>query len=73
MEQIKIPQSYKAGEKDVKNVIAPAAIENNPSYLKLGDKFVKTIFLFTYPRYLSGGWFNSMWKTLSNHIFTSDS
>ncbi|MEK7481852.1 MAG: DUF87 domain-containing protein [Patescibacteria group bacterium] len=60
MEQIKIPQSYKAGEKDVKNVIAPAAIENNPSYLKLGDKFVKTIFLFTYPRYLSGGWFNSI-------------
>ena len=60
MEQIKIPQSYKAGEKDVKNVIAPAAMENNPNYLKLGDKFVKTIFVFTYPRYLSSGWFNSI-------------
>lgn len=60
MEKIKILQSYQAGEKDVKNVIAPAAIENNPSYLKLGDKFVKTIFLFTYPRYLSSGWFNSI-------------
>src|SRR3990167_3816089 len=60
MEQIKIPQSYKAGEKDVTNVIAPAAMENNPNYLKLGDKFVKTIFVFTYPRYLSSGWFNSI-------------
>lgn len=57
---IKIPQPYKPGEKDVKNVIAPAAIENNPAYLKLGDKFAKTVFLFTYPRYLSSGWFNSI-------------
>lgn len=57
---IKIPQSYTASEKDIKNVIAPAAIENTPAYLKLGDKLVKTIFIFTYPRYLSSGWFNQM-------------
>ncbi len=57
---IKIPQSYTPSEKDIKNVIAPAAIENFPAYLKLGDKFVKTIFLFTYPRYLSSGWFNKI-------------
>ena len=58
MENIKIPQPYKAGEKDIKNVIAPAGLEVNPGYLKLGDKFVKTIFIFTYPRYLASGWFN---------------
>lgn len=58
MEKIKIPQSYKASEKDVKDIIAPAALENNPGYLKLGDKFIKTIFIFTYPRYLSSGWLN---------------
>ena len=57
---IKIPQSYTPSEKDIKNVIAPAAIENAPAYLKLGDKFVKTIFIFTYPRYLSSGWFNQI-------------
>jgi len=57
---IKIPQSYTPSEKDIKNVIAPAAIENAPAYLRLGDKFVKTIFLFTYPRYLSSGWFNQI-------------
>ena len=60
MEKIKIPQSYTPSEKDIKNVIAPAAIENAPAYLKLGDKFVKTIFIFTYPRYLSSGWFNQI-------------
>ncbi|HDH31261.1 MAG TPA: DUF87 domain-containing protein [Candidatus Wolfebacteria bacterium] len=60
MEKIKIPQPYTAGEKDIKNVIAPAAMEVNPNYLKLGDKFAKTIFIFTYPRYLATGWFNSI-------------
>src|SRR3989344_792064 len=60
MEQFKIQQPYAASEKDVKNVIAPAAIENNPNYLKLGDKFIKTLFIFTYPRYLSSGWFNNV-------------
>ncbi len=55
---IKIPQPYKAGEKNIKDIIAPAGLEVNPAYLKLGEKFVKTIFIFTYPRYLASGWFN---------------
>ncbi len=59
-EKIKIQQPYAAGPKDVKNVIAPAGLEVNPNYLKIGNKFVKTIFIFTYPRYLSSGWFNSI-------------
>ena len=60
MEKFKIQQPYEASEKDIKNVIAPAGLEVNPNYLKLGDKFVRTIFIFTYPRYLSSGWFNSI-------------
>jgi len=57
---IKIPQSNTGEEKEIKDIIAPAGLEINPSYLKLGDKFIKTIFLFTYPRYLASGWFNSI-------------
>jgi len=57
-EKIKIQQPYKPGEKDIKNIIAPAGLEISPNYLKLGDKFVKTVFIFTYPRYLATGWFN---------------
>ena len=60
MEKITIPQPYKAGEKDIKNIIAPAGLEVGPNYLKLGEKFIRTLFIFTYPRYLSSGWFNSI-------------
>lgn len=42
------------------NTIAPAGIEINSNYLKLGDKFVKTVFIFAYPRYLSTGWFSAI-------------
>lgn len=55
---MKIPEPYKAGEKDIKDVIAPAGLDVDPTHLKLGNKFVKTIFVFTYPRYLATGWFN---------------
>ncbi|MBI5306302.1 DUF87 domain-containing protein [Candidatus Wolfebacteria bacterium] len=44
--------------KEIKNIIAPAGLANESNYLKLGDKFVKIIFLSAYPRYLSSGWFN---------------
>lgn len=44
--------------KTITDLIAPPAMEVDPNYIKLGDKFVKTIFLFTYPRYLATGWFS---------------
>ena len=47
-------------EKNIVNLIAPPGLEINSGYLKLGDKFVKTIFVFTYPRYLSVGWFSGI-------------
>lgn len=42
---------------NIKKVIAPSGVETNSNYLKVGDKFVKTFFVFSYPRYLSSGWF----------------
>ncbi|MBI3046212.1 MAG: ATP-binding protein [Candidatus Harrisonbacteria bacterium] len=42
------------------NQIAPPGIEINSNYLKVGDKFAKTIFIFNYPRYLSTGWFSGI-------------
>src|SRR3989344_7979557 len=46
--------------KDLKKVIAPAGVETQSNYIKLGDKFVKSFFAFSYPRYLSSGWFDQM-------------
>lgn len=45
-------------EQDLKNLLAPPAVQVNPQTLRIGDKLVKTIFLFTYPRYLATGWFS---------------
>ncbi|MBI2591729.1 MAG: ATP-binding protein [Candidatus Brennerbacteria bacterium] len=59
MEQkIKIIQAYKASAGDIKDVIAPSGLQINSNYIKLGNKFAKTVFIFTYPRYLSTGWFS---------------
>jgi len=57
--EIKIPKAYQPGEKeDLLNIIAPAGIEVNANYLKIGDFYAKTFFIFTYPRYISTGWFS---------------
>ncbi len=42
---------------DIKKIISPAGAEIHTNYMKIGNKFVKTFFFFTYPRYLSTGWF----------------
>jgi len=43
---------------EVRNIIAPPAVEITPNSLKIGNKVAKTLFLFTYPRYLTSGWFS---------------
>ena len=42
---------------NIKDIIAPAAFQVGSSFLKLGDKFVRTIFVFNYPRFVTVGWF----------------
>lgn len=49
---------YEAGALELKDVLAPSAIEVASNYIKLGDKIAKTIFVFSYPRYLSTDWFS---------------
>lgn len=43
---------------DIKNIIAPPALQVTPNHLRVGNKMAKTLFIFTYPRYLSTGWFS---------------
>ena len=51
-------KTHNPSETDLSNIIAPAGVEVNSNYLKVGDYFVKTFFIFTYPRFISGGWFS---------------
>ncbi len=48
---------YRKGTVNVRDIIAPPALEVNPSFIKLSNKFVRTIFVINYPRYISVGWF----------------
>jgi len=40
------------------DIIAPSLVEITPDYFKLGGRFAKSFFIFSYPRYLSTGWFS---------------
>ncbi len=41
-----------------KDVVAPSAMLIDSRFLQLGDKFLRTIFLYSYPRYLNTNWFS---------------
>ncbi|PIY62468.1 conjugal transfer protein TraC [Candidatus Uhrbacteria bacterium CG_4_10_14_0_8_um_filter_58_22] len=49
---------YRRGVVSIKDVVAPAGMKIEPSFLRLGETFVRTIFVITYPRYISLGWFS---------------
>ena len=47
---------YRRGTVTVRDLIAPASFQVNPDFLKIGDTFVRTLFIVTYPRYVTIGW-----------------
>lgn len=49
--------AYRRGVLSVRDLISPASLKVNPTFLNLGKKFVRTIFVINYPRYISVGWF----------------
>ena len=40
------------------DIIAPSSIVIKPNHLLLGERMCKSFFVFSYPRYLSTGWFS---------------
>ncbi len=47
---------YRKGVASIKDLIAPASLKVDPSFVRLGDVFVRTLFIVTYPRYVTVGW-----------------
>ena len=45
---------------ELQDVIAPSALEINSNHIKLGEKLSRTLFVFSYPRYLSTNWFGGV-------------
>lgn len=47
---------YRRGVATIKDLIAPSAMKVEASFISLGSIYARTIFIVTYPRYVSVGW-----------------
>lgn len=54
-----LPQDvYQSGLLELKDIIAPSALKATPKSLNLGEKMARTLFVISYPRFLSEEWFS---------------
>ncbi len=56
-EIIEEEKAFRRGVLTVRDIISPASLQITPKHLRLGSKFVRTLFVIGYPRYISVGWF----------------
>lgn len=56
-EYIEEEKEFRRGVVTIKDLISPASLKVNPDHILLGDKYVRTIFVINYPRFISVGWF----------------
>ncbi|MFA5154898.1 MAG: ATP-binding protein [Patescibacteria group bacterium] len=56
-EVIEEEKAFRRGVLSVRDIIAPASLKVEANFLHLGNKFVRTVFVISYPRYISVGWF----------------
>ena len=54
---IEAERTYLEGSIDILDFISPSAVQVTPNYLRVGAKFVRTLFVTGYPRYVDIGWF----------------
>ncbi|MCD4761356.1 conjugal transfer protein TraC, partial [bacterium] len=56
-EFIEEEKTFRRGIVSIKDLIAPASMKVTSNLVILGAKYVKTLFVINYPRYISVGWF----------------
>jgi type IV secretory pathway VirB4 component len=61
-------KAFREGMLNMLDIIAPSSFEITPNYLKVGDYYVKTLFTYTYPRYLQTNWLSP----IINYDITAD-
>jgi conjugal transfer ATP-binding protein TraC len=47
---------FRRGVVGIRELVAPAVFQVDPSFVRLGELYARTIFVITYPRYLAIGW-----------------
>ncbi len=50
-------KAFREGVVSITDIIAPAAFKVDSSFVRLGEQFVRTVFVVAYPRYITIGWF----------------
>jgi conjugal transfer ATP-binding protein TraC len=56
-EIIEEEKALRRGILSVKDIIAPASLKVESNHIRLGNIFLRTVFVISYPRYISVGWF----------------
>lgn len=51
---------FSEGMSSILDIIAPSVLQINPNEIQLGEQFVKTLFVYTYPRYLQTNWLSAI-------------
>jgi conjugal transfer ATP-binding protein TraC len=52
-----VKRQFERGVTSLKDILAPAGFRVGPKFLEIDGKFVTTLFVTTYPRYLDTNWF----------------
>jgi len=62
-----IPNEYEQAVSSLRDLIAPSGLVVNSASIKLGETYCRTLFILTYPRYLSMNWFEPIIEM--EHLF----
>lgn len=59
-QKVKDGSGIKEGVTTVRDIVAPASFVVSPNQIQLDDLFVKSLFVFTYPRYIETNWLSDI-------------
>lgn len=58
MESVLPAELYNSSQLELKDVLAPSALQIMPREMRLGDRFTRTFFVISYPHVLTDSWFS---------------
>ncbi|QQS59944.1 ATP-binding protein [Candidatus Peregrinibacteria bacterium] len=71
-------KQYREGMATIRDLIAPSSMEVNFQWIRIGDTYAKTFFVYSYPRYIEANWLSpivnfDVTMDISMFIYPSDS
>jgi hypothetical protein len=53
-------KTYEMGLASIRDLIAPSSVQITPNYIMLNDVYIRTIFIFNYPRFIFPNWLSPL-------------